>query len=248
VDVSRRELREALAETCTSLADLAESLAPGQWSLPTGCPGWTVFDQVAHVSSLETVMSGEPEPTHAAPAAPHIRNSIGTIMENLVDRRRGWQPAELIAELRAAAARRQQQLVAVDDDPDATLPGPTGKPMPAEIGLLLRTFDCVAHEQDVRRAVGRPGGLDGLAGRVVAHGIPQLLSMGWQHDGPVALVVDGVTTVVPLGSEEPPRATLTCSLVELVALTTGRSDATAPVVDGDSELAGRVVARLAITP
>ncbi len=251
MDWDNRSRREALAETCRSLADLAAGLEPAQWSLPTGCPGWDVHDQIAHVSSLESVLAGAPEPEHVAPARDHVRNSVGTAMENLVDRRRGWSPAEVVAELRAAVVARQAMLAELDDDPEAMVPGPTGRPMPIAFNVALRTFDCLAHEQDVRRAVGLPGGLDGAAGRLVAENIPQLLAGAWsEHAGTVALDVQGERTVLHLGerSADEPDVTLSCTLAELVALSTGRSDVGAPTVTGDPDLAARLLADMALTP
>ena len=33
----------------TSISAVCEGLTDDQWALPTGCPGWTVQDQVAHM-------------------------------------------------------------------------------------------------------------------------------------------------------------------------------------------------------
>jgi uncharacterized protein (TIGR03083 family) len=243
--------REALAETCLSLADLADALTADEWALPTGCPGWNVFDQVAHVSSLESMLAGIAPLPHTAPPAPYIRNSIGTAMENLVDARRGWSTEHLIAELRAVTALRSDQLAALDDDPAATVPGPTGKPMPIALGVMLRVFDCLAHQTDVRRAVGRPGGLGGVAGALVASQIPQLLQGSWSQDSAatVQLAVDGTTTVLVVG-DGGPQVSLSCTLADLVALSTGRSDVDPSVVAiaGDVELGRRLVAAMALTP
>lgn len=238
------QLATALAEACRSVADLGDSLTPAQWSLPTGCPGWTVFDQIAHISSLETVMSGDAEPVWTAPPVGHVRNSIGARMEDLIDRRRHWPPAAVLAELRAALTRRAEQLAQIGEAPDALLPGPTGKPLPASVGLQMRVFDVVAHEQDVRRAVARPGGLDGLAGAVVAEQIPALLARSWSD--PVALVIDGRESIVGQGD---PVVTLACSLAGLVSAAAGRTDGgPVTVVGGDPDLGARLIAGLGVTP
>lgn len=260
MDWSNRTGREALAETCLSLADLTGSFTAAEWSLPTGCPGWTVFDQVAHVSSLESAMAGVEQPAHEAPAAEHVRNSIGRRMEDLVDARRGWSPERVVAELRAAVRLRRDQLAPLDDDPDAVGAGPTGKLMPLADHLRMRIFDCLAHEIDVRRAVGRPGGLDGRAGSVVAEQIPQLLPRRWAAvedvDATVALVVDGRRTVLRVAGgrtgpgDGAPDVVLTMTLGDLIALAGGRSDADASAVSigGDEETGRRLVATMGLTP
>lgn len=257
---SNRTGREALAETCLSLADLADTLTAEEWRLPTGCPGWTVFDQVAHVSSLETAMSGQEQPPHTAPGARHVRNSIGRRMEDLVDARRHWSPAQVVDELRATVPLRQAQLAALDDDPDAEGPEPTGKLMPLADHLRLRIFDCVAHEADVRRAVGRPGGLDGPAASIVAGEIPRLLTRPWAAvegvDATVAVDVDGRRSVLRVadGSAAPveghPDVVLSMSLGTLLALATGRTDAdpSAVAISGDEDTGRRLVGAMALTP
>lgn len=253
MDWSNRTGREALAQTCLSLADLADTLTPDEWALPTGCPGWSVFDQVAHVASLESVMAGVPQPAHEAPGAAYVRNSIGTAMENLVDARRGRPPEEVVAELREVVRVRQEQLAALDEDPEAIGYGPTGKPMPLADHLKLRLFDCVAHEQDVRRAVGRPGGLDGSAAEIVAANIVELLPRSWGRledvSATVTLDVEGRRSVVRVGGGGR-TVTLTLSLADLVALAGGRSDANAAAVSvtGDEETGRRLVAAMGLTP
>ena len=43
---------EAWAQTVRSVIDLGRTLRPGDAERPTDCPGWTVQDQVAHVTLL----------------------------------------------------------------------------------------------------------------------------------------------------------------------------------------------------
>lgn len=257
---TNRAGREALAETCLSLADLADTLTAAEWTLPTGCPGWTVFDQVAHVSSLESAMAGVEQQPHEAPEAEHVRNSIGRRMEDLVDARRGWPPERVVTELRAVVTLRQDQLAPLDDDREAVGTGPTGKSMPLADHLKMRTFDCLSHEMDVRRAVGRPGGLDGAAASVVAADIPRLLLRAWIDlkpvDTTVALDVDGCRTVFSSSSErtgivtDEPDAVLSMSLGTLLTLVTGRTDAdpSAVSISGDEATGRRLVAAMALTP
>ncbi|MGH3745398.1 MAG: maleylpyruvate isomerase family mycothiol-dependent enzyme [Mycobacteriales bacterium] len=257
---TNRAGREALAETCLSLADLADTLTAEEWRLPTGCPGWTVFDQVAHVVSLESAMAGVEQPPHTAPQAEHVRNSIGRRMEDLVDARRGWPPERVVSELRDTVRLRQGQLAALDDDPGALGVGPTGKPMPLADHLRMRIFDCLAHELDVRRAVGRPGGLDGAAASVVATDVPGLLPRPWAAvegvDATVAVDVDGGRSLVRVAGadtgpgEGAPDVVLSMALGTLLALATGRTDAdpSAVAISGDEATGRRLVASMALTP
>lgn len=159
------ELRAALDDTWTSLVALCHELEPREWALDTGCPGWTVQDQMAHVAGLESVLSGTPAPEHELPGdLPHVRDELGRRMEILVDVRRGWPPEQVVAELEEVIATRREQLRGATAD--TTLPSVFGSGWPAVRSLPIRVVDCFAHEQDVRRATGRSGHLTGPAPEV----------------------------------------------------------------------------------
>ncbi len=64
---------------------------------------------------------------------------------------------------KASMARRRASNRRADEITD----GPFGWKLPYDRLLSIRTFDVVAHEQDVRRAVGQPGNLDGQAATLV---------------------------------------------------------------------------------
>jgi uncharacterized protein (TIGR03083 family) len=56
-------LIRAHGDVYTSLSALVEELDEDQWHRPTGCAGWDVKDQVAHVVSLEGLLAGDPYPS-----------------------------------------------------------------------------------------------------------------------------------------------------------------------------------------
>jgi uncharacterized protein (TIGR03083 family) len=94
--------------------------------------------------------------------APHIRDAAGIYTERGVVARRDRPREEVVAEFAAAVERRTAILAAEPlDDPEAQPPITPGR-----IGwswqtlLRNRALDVWMHEQDIRRAVGRPGGLD----------------------------------------------------------------------------------------
>ena len=45
-------LVEHLATTWASVDELCAGLTDAEWATPTGCPGWTVQDQVAHLERI----------------------------------------------------------------------------------------------------------------------------------------------------------------------------------------------------
>ena len=137
--------------------------------------------------------------------------------------------------------------------------------------LAIRVFDLWAHEQDIRRALHEPGGLDGVA---AAHSRERML-MGAGNElqerlGPAAgtvivfdvtgpggaLRVDHVRRRARASGQRPfptwPASTLRLDLSTLTVLACGRSDdpgaRSRVVVEGDQNLARRVLEDMAVTP
>lgn len=264
------ELVEGLAETWGALVDVCAGLGADDWRRPTRCPGWSVQDHVSHVIGLERTMAGEPDPDHELPSGlDHVRSPSGQWMELAVDVRRARSGAEVLGELREVTAARLAWLRALDDEGfDTEVPGPMGSKLPLLPFLGLRVFDCWVHEQDVRDAVGAPGGLDG---RAAEHSRDQILQalpvvVAQRAEVPVGTVVVAEvgepqprTGVVEVGAggaglgdtaSREPDVTLRCDLSTFCSLGAGRIDpVTAPVtVHGDAALARRVLVALAITP
>ena len=156
-----RERVEQLALVWRSLDELCSGLSDEEWALPTDCPGWSVQDQLAHVSGTEAMILGR-SADHQAPSGGHVRNPLGERNEIEVDFRRTWSPHRVLEEFRAVTAERLAGLRALDDDgfaaPSWTPAGRTGTV--ADL-LGFRLYDGWVHEQDIRHAVGRPGHVDG---------------------------------------------------------------------------------------
>jgi uncharacterized protein (TIGR03083 family) len=152
-------LAEGYAQAVQAVIDLGHSLRPGDLERETDCPGWTVFDQIAHVTSGEAMVAGDPVPDLDVSGYGYVRHEFGERTEKYVESRRGRHPAELLDELEALLAER----LAFYRDPDTTLGTPTVGPFGATtVGdiLRIRLFDIWSHEQDIREALGRPGDLD----------------------------------------------------------------------------------------
>ncbi|CAM3324678.1 maleylpyruvate isomerase family mycothiol-dependent enzyme [Nocardioides dubius] len=143
-----------------------EELAPAEWSNPTDLAGWDVHAVVAHIAHLEALLAGTAHDDHVDVGTPeHVKNPMGTFTEQGVAARRDRTPDELIAEIRASATTRHTQHLA-EPPSDAAAPAPG---LFGAIGwnwqtlLRNRPLDVWMHEQDIRRAVGRPGNLDSPA-------------------------------------------------------------------------------------
>lgn len=162
-----RELIDLFEQEWRTVSALCRELDDEDWQRPTDCPGWTVKDQVAHLASLEGVFLGRPIPDHEPADTRHVRNDIGRLNEILVDLRRPWPPAQVLAELDEVVAERLARLRAMSDEEwRAETWTPVG-PGDQDQLLSTRLYDWWAHEQDIRRAVDRPGNLDGPVAELV---------------------------------------------------------------------------------
>lgn len=264
----RSEIVDALEETWRGIADVTRDLTDDQWKLPTGCPGWTVQDNVAHVVGVESALAGVPRPDHELPdGLDHLRNDFARAIETDVDIRRGRRGEEVRVELQDVTARRLDQLRSMSDEAwEDEADGPFGKTTYGRL-MGIRVFDCVAHEQDIRRALGRPGGLDGAAGRMVARrvigALPFVLPAKLAGAATIAFDVTGPHAARHVVRVEGERGSvvndaaaadvdleLQLELANLVAFACGRADADAGRVQvrGDGALAEQVLAGLAMTP
>jgi uncharacterized protein (TIGR03083 family) len=150
--------REALAETWASLAETCHELSDTEWALPTECPGWDVKDQLSHLIGIERALLGEPAPVWDGPLGDHVKNDFAALNEPWVAVRRGEPGPVVYAEFVEVTETRLGQLDERTDEEWAAVGwSPVGE-VPYAVFMEVRVFDSWVHEQDVRRALDRPGG------------------------------------------------------------------------------------------
>jgi uncharacterized protein (TIGR03083 family) len=241
-------------------------IEPSEWHEPTDLPGWDVAAVVAHVAHLEAVITGTPHEPVDIGEAEHVANPMGTYTEQGVVARRERSREELLAEIAAATATRHSELLVAPPDPAA--------PAPDVFGLLgwdnrtllsNRPFDVWMHEQDLRRATGRPGGLAGPVAEHVIGVFQRSLGyvVGKRTDAApgdsVRLLVEGSAPVTVLvgddGRAKPaevaePTTTISLDREAFIVLAGGRRSAeeVAVAIEGNEDLGRQVVAGLAVTP
>ena len=156
-----------LAQVWSSVITACQQLDTGQWDRPTDCPGWTVKDNLSHLVGIERMLLGDPDPPGLAEIPAHVTNSFGEINEAWVAARRSVPGAEVLAEFVETTDRRMDALGALPaekfDEPGWS---PVGE-VPYRQFMETRVLDTWAHEQDMRRALARPGGRNGV-GEAVA--------------------------------------------------------------------------------
>jgi len=262
-------LTELWWRAVTDLADFLADLPEAAWDLPTDLPGWDVRAVAAHVAHLESVLAGGPHETAEVPDLPHVRGPMGQFTEIGVLTRSDRTGAEIVAEIRATTARRREALLATPPtDPDEPAPGVFGA-----IGWSTRTLfrnrplDVWMHEQDVRRATGRPGNLDSPAGD---HTTSYLMeSLGFVLAKQVG-ALPGTTAVLEVEGSAPvaaevgddgrgrlldappaqPSVRIATDRESFLLRAGGRREVPSErfEVGGDPDLGARVIASLAVTP
>ncbi len=249
---------------------LLRDLREDEWDLPTDLPGWDVRAVAAHLAHLESELAGYPQAEVEVPDAPHVKNQVGRFTERGPLARRGWPPAAVIDELERSIEARYAVLAAdPPTDASATGPGFAGH-LGWSWGTLLsnRPFDLWMHEQDVRRATGRPGGLDtpgaahavGVLTASVAYMLAKRAQAGpgrslvVEVTGPTARTVGAVVDAEGRGNlvidlPADPDVRLRMDTETFVVLAGGRRTAEELEVDvtGDPDLAARVLGAMAVT-
>lgn len=269
-DASRlAELVQIWRRAVADFVALARELPEDQWHLPTDLEGWDVKDNVAHTAHLEAVLAGAPEDTVTVAEAPHIRDLAGVYTEQGVLARRERDMASLADEIETSAALRYAALEADPPTDGAGAPPRTPGGIGWDNATLLsnRPLDVWMHEQDIRRATGRPGGFDSPAARhtVKAFGRALPMVVGKRVAPPAGTIVrldvpeaeqswtvavgdDGrAARVEPVDSA---TVRITLSAEDFVVLAGGRRplEATAPKIEGDTDLGRAVLTNLAVTP
>lgn len=251
-----------------SILSLCESLDEAQWSTQTECPGWSVKDNISHLIGIENLLRGAPADPPLADPGPHVRNDIGAFNEAAIAARRDRPGSAVLDEFRAVSRERIDALRELPAEKwDEIGPTPTG-PNTYRHFMNMRTFDSWAHEQDIRRALGKPGHLTGpvvdlvldwhrrnigyVVGKLAA--APDGSVVEFDIDGPTkqrfAVAVEGRRASI-VGDPSHIDTTLTLGTEAYNALLCGRwtsDDAIASGrlrIDGDDALGRQVAAAMA---
>ncbi len=240
---------------------LCRTLSDDQAAFPTGCPGWSVQDHLAHMVGFEQSLSGSPEPAIEIPDFDHMKHDFSRYVEGHVHARRALPFAAVVDEMAGLHPRRIAQLRDQAAQGDIELTSPWGSTGSLSGSLNIRVLDLWAHEQDIRLATGTPVRTDGIDGDVVE----TRTLVNWQSvlprsvEGPGQVGInftDGnqSNAVVSLDGDTGggPSVSISGTRSALTNLAFGRQptdDYLANVTfDGDVELRDRVIPHLIFTP
>lgn len=252
---------DALQEVWSSISEATQGIEPEQWDLPTDCPGWSVRDHLSHLIGIERTLLGDPHPVPIAEPGPHVRNDIGKMNEAWVEQRRSKPGSEVLIEWRGVAQRRLDALrEKAAPDWEVIGPSPLGQ-VPYRRFMWLRVMDSWVHEQDVRQALGRPGGRHGAGERETLRHVASLMpyvlgrnvkppegtSVVWDVNGPmgqrVAVGIEGGRGRELAQAPANPTALLSLDETAFWRLGCGRArtEEVEVQVEGDQALARRVL-------
>lgn len=258
VDLQEAQLR--------SLDDLCSTLTPEEWGRPTDCPGWSVQDNLSHIVGTERMILGHPAPEHDPGSKSWVRNPIGAGNEVQVDFRRSWPPEKVLEEFREVSGERIKAIRALtEEDLKGESWTPIGEGTVADL-LAIRVMDMWVHEQDMRRAVDKPGNLEGpvaehcfgrhsmalpfVVGKKVAppEGTTVVFEVTGPAGGTVAIGTDGKRANRLDAVPGDPTVKLTMDLETFNRLCTGRGDPAElgkrVEIEGDPALGDQVVAQM----
>ena len=247
---------DLLDQIWSSTAEACAGLTDEQWDAPTDCPGWSVRDQLSHMIGGEYWVAGLPTPTAVDPVPEHVHNPAGEMNEAWIEERRSWPGRVVLDEFVEVTRRRVAELTADSEERFQKLgPSPIGE-VPYREFMWVRALDCWIHEQDLRRAAGRPGDRDGAAealtiertagampfvvGRKVKP--PEGSTVVWEVTGPLARTlavgIEGGRGVLLEAVPTEPSAQLTLDGDTFWRLGSGRIDPGAALAAGSVELSG----------
>jgi uncharacterized protein (TIGR03083 family) len=258
---------EAIGDFTALIEALPESAAP----MATDLPGWDVAAVVAHVAHLEHLSVGgahDEVPGIEIGTPTHVRSMMSVFTEQGVHARRAVSLPEAVAAIRRDTAQRRERLAAELPDPAAPADGVFGA-----IGwtwqtlLRNRPLDVWMHEQDVRRAVGLPGGMDSAAARHTADYLAEsfpvvvgkrvqppagtIAALEIEGSEPVAVEVDpnGRAQRLPEVPSDP-DVRLSTDRETFIVVAGGRRPPAEGAfrVEGDHALGQQIIEQLAVTP
>lgn len=265
-----QQLVEVWHRSARDTIGLLRSLDGADWSRPTELPGWDVRAIAAHLAHLESELAGNPQEQVEVPPAPHVKGLLGEFTEAGVLARAGWTTEQIVDELESSVEQRYSELTA-DPPTDPSAPGPG---FAGAVGwswhtlLRNRPLDLWMHEQDVRRALGRPGGLDSPgavhSAAVYAKSLPFVLGkkVGAPSGTSVVVEITGAQPAVlaaQVGEDgrgaaldrlpEKPTARLVVDFEDWITLVGGRrtADQVEVEVHGDAALARQLLDNLGVT-
>jgi uncharacterized protein (TIGR03083 family) len=176
-DLDYKLTLRCMFETWQSLQELCETLTESEWKTATACPGWSVQDNLSHIIGTERALGGLGGTEHKATDLQHVKNPIGEMNEHEVDSRRHLSGTQVLNEFKEISALRQSFF---DSAPESYFTNESNTPIgkaPMAVFLSIRAMDSWVHEQDIRRAINKPGNQGSLCAELSVDRLLRTLPM-----------------------------------------------------------------------
>ncbi|MGK2928868.1 MAG: TIGR03084 family metal-binding protein [Acidimicrobiales bacterium] len=139
-----------------ALDEIVAPLTDAQWTMPTPSPGWTVADQIAHLTYFDdTATSAVTDPERFAADTAELLAALAGGSADMDEATLSWSramaPADLLRRWRTNRARLLDAADTLAEDARVPWYGPS---MGAKSFLTARLMETWAHGQDVADAVG----------------------------------------------------------------------------------------------
>lgn len=264
----RDRIIDALTGEWSAIRELVSTFDEDDWGAQTPCPGWSSRDIIAHIIGTESMLAGEQTPSSGDEMPSFVRNEIGELNQAWIEHFRDVDTAELLDRFDAISGSRAETLRAMSDaDFFAESWTPEGTGTYAKF-MRIRIFDCWMHEQDLRDATSAPGGMESPAASIAVEEMIGKLGyvVGKRASAPerstltlrltgaagrtVSVAVEGRARLLDEALIDPTVA-LEMPAGVFARLYGGRvapADVSNDIrIDGDGELAQRVLRELAVT-
>ena len=166
MELTNLQIVDLIEQCYSSVEEVCSQLDDADWDTPTDLPCWSVKDNLSHLAHYESQALGRPTPDDIdVSGRTHARDDFQIRNERGVEYRRPWPGAKVLEEFRDATTERAKALRGLDPDGwEQPVSLPAGDFQQGQI-LPIRVMDLYFHEQDIRRAVNRPGHLNGDVAR-----------------------------------------------------------------------------------
>jgi uncharacterized protein (TIGR03083 family) len=156
----RVDARPLLPRLRGELTALLASLPDGDWAYPTPCPGWSVHDLVAHLLGVELGnVSVRRDRWELGPGeGEDLDGWLNRFNQQWVDAAQRISPALLIELINATGLRFEEHVATLNlDAAGSPVQWATGSdPAPVWLDVAREYMERYVHQQQIRRATGRP--------------------------------------------------------------------------------------------
>jgi uncharacterized protein (TIGR03083 family) len=261
---SESELIGMLESVWSSMSELGSGLTEDEWKMATHVAGWNVQDNLSQFIGMERCFMGQSDPLLESGRSDPVQDP-GSASLLAVEARRTATGGDVLAEFQEVTGSRLAQLRSFDvKDFDGPSWVPVGQGTVRD-AVLFQIFASWVHEQDMRRALHKPGDWDGPVADLAVQrlvrtlpyvvgkkaGAPDGASTLFDLQGPMGrslrIVVEGGKARLdsdfpddPIAAGHDSSVAITMDTETFTRLCTGRLDPQQALQDGNVSLNGDV--------